>query len=219
MKDMKRPNAITMHMFECDKTAELARNTSAMKQNQAAVNKFTQFIYKEANKSSIKIILQNEKSILKNDLTNATRSDEINSLKAGVKRIDISLNALHGITTYDAFSKHLNATSSKDLDSRGLPKDGFRKEIAAQITSLKNNLRDNKQDYLKDFIEARCDALKTSLSLYISIQHKRMQQFCKENPEHTHAINYLSKPLNQSLLKNQLQREQADVAKSKAPER
>ena len=198
-------NALTIHLLESTQSTDSVRLTPEMQREKAAYSRFSQFVYHEANKS----ILEIEDSILKNDLNRATDKREISSVQAGIDRINLATKSLTNITSYRAFEKHLNSTSYKDIDSRGLPKDAFRKEIPAQITSLQNNTRDNKPQHLKDFLDARTFALKNAESLYKAVQHQHMIKFCKEHPEHPHAQNYLSKPANQKLINKNKTQEQA----------
>ena len=199
-------NALTLHLFESDKSTDRVRNSIENQMDKEAFNSFSQFIYKESKKNNIQNILEIEDSILKNALNRASDKREVSTLNAGIDRIDLATQSLANIKSYRSFEKHLNSTPYKDIDSRGLPKDAFRKEVISQITSLQNNARDNKAQHLRDFIDARTYSLKNAENLYKSVQHKHMLRFCKDHPEHPHSKNYLSKPLNQKLItKNQEQ--------------
>ena len=132
-------NSLNSHFFESAQSTDSVRLTPEMQREKAAYSRFSQFVYLEANKNNIKSILEIEDSILKNDLNRATDKREISSVQAGIDRVNLATKSLTNITSYRAFEKHLNSTSYKDIDSRGLPKDAFRKEIPAQITSLQNN--------------------------------------------------------------------------------
>lgn len=203
-KDLK--NSINTHFFESSKSTDVLRKSKEYTLEKVSYDRFTQLIYRESNKNNIKNILDIENTILKNDLNRATDNREINSIKAGINRITLATNSLSNITRYKSFEKYTNSTSFKDIDSKGLPKDAFRKEVPAQITSLQNNTRDNKAQHIRDYLDARIFALKNAENLYKVVQHKHMERFCKEHPEHPHSQNYLLKNTKQLIEKNSKER-------------
>lgn len=68
-----------------------------MQKEKAAYDSFSLFVYKEAQKDKIKSILEIEDSILKNDLNRVTEKREINSVQAGIDRINLATKSLTNV--------------------------------------------------------------------------------------------------------------------------
>ena len=195
------------HFVETTQSNEIVRRTLEMKSERDTYNRFSNFVQDEAKSNSIdniENILEIELSILEEDLKNAVEKSAINSIQSGIARIDLVCKSLQGITNYKSFEERLIGSSFKDIDSHGLPRDVFRKEVPAQITSLQNNIRDNKPEHLINFVKARINSLKKSDDLYQEFQHNLMVEFCKNNPNHPHTKNYLNIKSNQKFLNEAL---------------
>lgn len=184
-------------LVRCLYTTELLSLTEEFKQEREAYKDYTVYLYKEGEKHDVRNILTIEDTILEFRLNHTTDKKEISTLQAGRDRMESAIGALDNMSSYEKFVGSLKSYGIKTVDARGLPLDGFRTTVPGQITSIDNTNRDNKSQHLKDFNEARIENLRWAEKLYKALQHKYMQKFCKENPEHQLARNYMSKKANQ----------------------
>lgn len=184
-------------LVRCLYSTEILSLTEEFKQEQEAYKEYTLYLYKEGEKQDVRNILKIEDTILEFRLNHTSDKKEISTLQAGRDRMESAIGALDNMSSYEKFVGSLKSYGIKTVDAHGLPLDGFRTTVPGQITSIDNINRDNKAQHLKDFNEARIENLRWADRLYRALQHQYMQRFCRENPEHQLARNYMSKKANQ----------------------
>lgn len=184
-------------LVRCFYATDILSRTPQFLEEKEAFKKYTLYLYKEGEKHDVRNILKIEDTILEFRLSHTSDKKEISTLQAGRDRMESAIGALDNMSSYEKFVGSLKSYGIKTVDARGLPLDGFRTTVPGQITSIDNTNRDNKSQHLKDFNEARIENLRWAEKLYKALQHKYMQKFCRENPEHQLARNYMSKKANQ----------------------
>lgn len=187
-------------LVRCFYTTDMLSRTPQFLEEREAFKKYTLYLYKEGEKHDVRNILKIEDTILEFRLNHTTDKKEMSTLQAGRDRMESAIGALDNMSSYEKFVGSLKSYGIKTVDARGLPLDGFRTTVPGQITSIDNTNRDNKAQHLKDFNEARIENLRWADRLYRALQHQYMQRFCRDNPEHQLARNYMSKKANQKLL-------------------